>query len=57
MDDSIYLHVSMTGSIKLGSRKLLNTKMPLEAGLVVVYCNMEGQERFTTITKVGLTLR
>ena len=55
--DSIYLQEYLTGPIKSGLGEFLNTIMQPEAWLVVVSWDMEGQERLSTITQLGLTLR
>ena len=47
----------MTGPIKSGLRKLLNTKIQTEAWLVIISCNIGGQKRFVIITQVGMALR
>ena len=35
----------------------MNNTIIIDVWLVVVSCNIEGQERFSKITKVGLELR
>ena len=46
LTDGIHLHNYLTVPIKSGLGKLMNTKMHPEAWLVVVFFNMEDQERF-----------
>ena len=52
----IYLHVYLIGPIKSVLRKFLNTKIQLEAWLVMINWNMGGQEMFVIITKLGMEL-
>ena len=54
---SVYLQDSVTGPIKSVLRKLLNTTIQPEAGLVILAGNTLGQERLSTISQVGLTSR
>ena len=57
MYNIIYIHESLIGTIKSGFRKWLNNTIPPEAWLVMVYCNMGGQDRFVIITQGGMALR
>ena len=55
-DNRIYLQDSMACTIKSGLGKLTCTTMRPGAWLVVIYWEIEGQERFTIITQVGIAL-